>query len=76
MALFPNRPDDAVRAALEMLQRLEGLNYERTKLNRTPVYVGIGLHTGKLMLGTVGARDRMDTTVISDAVTLRRELRI
>jgi two-component system, sensor histidine kinase ChiS len=70
MALFPQRADDAVRAALEMFQRLERFNYERTKLNRTPVYVGIGLHTGKLMLGTVGARDRMDTTVISDAVNL------
>jgi PAS domain S-box-containing protein len=70
MALFPNRADDAVRAALEMLQRLEGLNHERAELNRTPVHVGIGLHTGKLMLGTVGARDRMDTTVISDAVNL------
>ena len=32
--------------------------------------IGVGLHTGSLMLGTVGARDRMDTTVISDAVNL------
>ena len=37
---------------------------------RETVVSGIGLHTGNLMLGTVGARDRMDTTVISDAVNL------
>ena len=70
MALFPGRADDAVRGALEMFQRLEALNHERAKRNGPPVHVGIGLHTGKLMLGTVGARDRMDTTVISDAVNL------
>ena len=70
MALFPNRPDDAVRAALEMLQRLAGLNRERAQAGEPPVQIGIGLHTGTLMLGTVGARDRMDTTVISDAVNL------
>jgi len=70
MALFPNRPDDAIRAALEMFQRLEALNREHADLGEPPVQIGIGLHTGKLMLGTVGARERMDTTVISDAVNL------
>ena len=35
-----------------------------------PRKIGIGIHTGVLMLGTIGAADRMDTTVISDAVNL------
>ena len=70
MALFPNRSDDAIRAALEMLRRLEEFNLQRLKAGHPPVHIGIGLHTGKLMLGTVGARERMDTTVISDAVNL------
>jgi len=70
MALFPNRPDDAISAALDMLQRLEAMNKERVNMQLPAVHIGIGVHSGSLMLGTVGARDRMDTTVISDAVNL------
>ena len=70
MALFPRRADDAVQGALDMIRRLETWNAKRGDRNKPPVKIGIGLHTGSLMLGTVGARDRMDTTVISDAVNL------
>jgi len=70
MALFPKDADDAVRAALAMLDRLQAMNETRSGMQRKAVHIGIGLHTGTLMLGTVGARDRMDTTVISDAVNL------
>ena len=70
MALFPRRADDAVQGALDMIRRLEAWNAQRGDRGEPPVKIGIGLHTGSLMLGTVGARDRMDTTVISDAVNL------
>ena len=70
MALFPDRPDDALQAALDMFLRLDTFNREREGRGEPPVKIGIGVHTGILMLGTVGARDRMDTTVISDAVNL------
>ena len=70
MALFPDRPDDALQAALDMFRRLDAFNREREGRGEPPVKIGIGVHTGTLMLGTVGARDRMDTTVISDAVNL------
>ncbi len=35
-----------------------------------PIVIGIGLHKGKLMLGTIGESERMEGTVISDAVNL------
>ena len=70
LALFPNTADDAVKAALQMLRRLEEFNRERAKTKLQTVRIGIGLHTGTLMLGTVGEKERMDTTVISDAVNL------
>jgi two-component system, sensor histidine kinase ChiS len=70
MALFPHRADDAVQGALEMIWRLDDWNTQRVERGEPPIKIGIGLHTGSLMLGTVGARDRMDTTVISDAVNL------
>ncbi|MBD9641471.1 PAS domain S-box protein [Ensifer sp. ENS07] len=70
MALFPERADDAVEAALDMFAQLETLNRKRAERGEPPVEIGIGIHTGVLMLGTIGAADRMDTTVISDAVNL------
>jgi CheY-like chemotaxis protein len=44
-------------------------NYRKTRGNDA-VSIGIGLNTGKLMLGTVGGEERMEGTVISDAVNL------
>ena len=40
--------------------------------SRSPV--GVAVHTGKLMLGTIGERLRMDGTVIADAVNLASRL--
>ena len=70
MALFPTHADDAVRASLGMLRRLNHYNVTRKRPDRQPIKIGIGLHTGWLMLGTVGGHSRMDGTVISDAVNL------
>lgn len=70
MALFPERAEDAIDAALEMFEQLEIFNRARAEQAEPPVKIGIGIHTGVLMLGTIGAVDRMDTTVISDAVNL------
>jgi two-component system sensor histidine kinase ChiS len=70
MALFPERPEDAIDAAMDMFAELEVFNGVRAEQGEPPVEIGIGIHTGVLMLGTIGAVDRMDTTVISDAVNL------
>jgi len=71
MALFPTSPDDAVHCALEMLQRLNGFNNAlKRKRGQAPIRVGIGLNTGLTMLGVVGGRSHLESTVISDAVNL------
>jgi class 3 adenylate cyclase/HAMP domain-containing protein len=70
MALFPEGPDDAVNAAISMRKRLLEYNEHRRKSGYMKISVGIGLHTGMLMLGTVGEEERMDGSVISDAVNL------
>ncbi|TGL60615.1 adenylate/guanylate cyclase domain-containing protein [Leptospira sarikeiensis] len=70
MALFPNVPDQALDAAMEMLRELDALNQSRSDRHYEPIKIGIGLHTGTLMLGTIGEEERMDGTVISDAVNL------
>ena len=69
MALFDDA-DDAVRAAIEMLVTLKEYNRKASPKRPEPLRIGIGLHKGKLRLGTVGEQNRMDGTVISDAVNL------
>jgi len=70
MALFPTCADDAVQAAIAMLKQLSKYNDGRQRAGYKAIEIGIGLHTGPLMLGTVGDHNRMDGTVISDAVNL------
>jgi hemerythrin len=70
MALFPTSADDALDGAIGMLDRLAGYNEERKTQGHPPVAIGIGLNTGLMMLGTIGGRNRMQSTVISDAVNL------
>ena len=68
MAIFPNHPEDALRGALEILKRLAAYNVERSGKDRKAIHMGVGLHTGRLMLGVIGDEERHDTGVISDAV--------
>lgn len=70
MALFDGDSDDAVAAAINMIQELERFNQRRLLENLDPIDIGIGLNTGLLILGTVGGINRMDGTVISDAVNI------
>lgn len=70
MALFPDSAEDALRAAIAMQKDILHYNGIRARENKVPIEVGIGVHTGTLMLGTIGAAERMEGTVISDAVNL------
>ncbi len=70
MALFSGEADNAVKAGIAMLNRLDEYNQHRANSGFAPIQNGIGINTGSLMLGTVGGQNRMDGTVISDAVNL------
>ncbi|HIK31172.1 MAG TPA: response regulator [Oscillatoriales cyanobacterium M59_W2019_021] len=70
MALFSGSADDAIQAGIAMLHTLVEYNQHRANVGYPPVKIGIGINTGSLMLGTVGGINRMDGTVISDAVNL------
>jgi adenylate cyclase len=74
MALFPERPEDALSAAIEMRRSLAELNADRERRGEPAIKIGIGLHLGTLMLGTVGEPQRMDGTVIADAVNTAARL--
>jgi predicted ATPase/signal transduction histidine kinase/DNA-binding response OmpR family regulator len=70
MAIFDGGADAAVRAGLEMNLVLLDLNARRTRAGQSPIRIGVGVNTGELVLGTVGTDQRMDTTVISEAVNV------
>lgn len=70
MALFSDFADDAVKAGIAMLNILTNYNEDRQRVGYVPIQIGIGINSGSLMLGTVGGKSRMDSTVISDAVNL------
>ncbi|MEG4346383.1 ATP-binding protein [Microcoleus sp. A003_D6] len=74
MALFPISPEDGVRAAIDMQREVNIYNQQREKNGLCPIAIGIGLHAGNLMLGTIGERERMESTVIADAVNLASRL--
>lgn len=74
MALFSERTEDALNAAIEMRIKLLEFNQVMQQFGKPPVDNGFGIHTGNLMLGVVGGEGRMDGTVISDAVNLSSRL--
>jgi two-component system sensor histidine kinase ChiS len=74
MALFPNSPDNAIAAALKMQEKVAEYNKQRIERGWIPIKIGVGLHTGNLILGTVGEAERMNSTVIADAVNLASRL--
>lgn len=74
MALFEKSADDAVSGAIAMLERLNFYNAGRKRAGYQPIQIGIGLNTGMVMIGMVGGINRMESTVIGDAVNLTSRL--
>ncbi len=71
MAIFDQKTaNSAVDAGIGMLRALVPFNQGRLKAGYIPVEIGIGINTGSAVIGTVGSQDRMDSTVIGDAVNL------
>lgn len=78
MAIFDRpatHPQDAIIAALAMTERLEIFNRDRAQYQLAqPISIGIGIHSGKVAIGTVGSNLRMESTVIGDTVNTASRL--
>lgn len=64
----PNGPELAVQCAWQMQLEMQLLNAEFQKTNIPQIGVGIGIHHGIVVAGTLGSSDRMEYTVIGDVV--------
>ncbi|MEL7532943.1 MAG: adenylate/guanylate cyclase domain-containing protein, partial [Bacteroidota bacterium] len=68
MAISMGEEQDAWEATLDIQSALITYNQKRIKHQRIPIKVGMGLHTGLLMMGVIGDAERMDAGVVSDTV--------
>ena len=64
----PQHHVNAVRAAMGLQAAMRRVNAERTEHNLVTCNIGIGLHCGQVVHGVIGALERMQFTVIGDAV--------
>ncbi len=58
----------AVKACLEMRQALSELNEKRLARGEEAIMIGMGLHAGQAISGTIGSDERMEYTVIGNTV--------
>jgi two-component system sensor histidine kinase ChiS len=74
MALFPQGEESALNAAIQMILYLPIYNNQRRSFGYDPLKIGIGLHSGTVMLGAIGNERFMQGTVISSNVNLASRL--
>jgi len=65
---------DALRAVEDLLTDVARWNAERQEAGAPPLVVNAGLASGRVVVGAVGDADRLEYTVIGDAVNLAAKL--
>jgi class 3 adenylate cyclase/sugar lactone lactonase YvrE len=71
---FPDDAIRAVRAGTAMLKELEVFNTERTARQLPAIHIGVGINSGTVVAGNIGSEDRLNYTIIGDAVNLASRL--
>jgi adenylate cyclase len=64
----PQQHEKAVRAALAMQEAIRVVSDKRSARGQVPCDMGIGLHCGEVLHGFIGSNERMEFTVIGEAV--------
>ena len=78
---FWNAPDEqedhadlALGAALEIKKVTQEFNDARVAVGQKPLVTRIGVHTGRVLVGNIGASERMNYTIVGDAVNTTARL--
>lgn len=80
MAIFgapmplPNHSEQAVRAALEMIDMINLFNLDQAASNKPTIRIGIGIATGQVIAGYTGTQRRATYTCVGDTVNLAARL--
>jgi class 3 adenylate cyclase len=70
----PGHPARAVRCAIAMQRRQAELNTEALALDMPVSRIGVGVNSGAVIAGTLGGEERLDYTVLGDAVNIAQRL--
>jgi class 3 adenylate cyclase len=76
MALFGvdsaqhNHADKALAAGRDLERRLERLNSDLVRCGEEAIRIGIGINTGRIVVGSIGSPERMEFTVIGNPVNI------
>jgi len=76
MALFgvdndeDNHADKALAAGCDLERRLKRLNLDLATRGEEPIRIGIGINTGRALVGSIGSSERMEFTVIGNTVNV------
>lgn len=71
--VFGNRDNPvacAVRSAIKMIAALDDVDVSKVSLCRGDLKIGIGINLGQCVLGNIGFQNKMDYTVIGDAINM------
>ena len=67
-------PLQGVRCALAMQAALSELNIFRVAHHQPPLRMGVGVHTGPVIVGSIGTDNRREYTAVGDAVNVASRL--
>ena len=62
--------EDAVRAALEMIELLKGFNLDQVARGKVQIGIGIGIASGNVIAGFTGTQHRATYTCVGDTVNI------
>ncbi len=71
---YGNDAERAVRTALEMMEKLVEINRTLVEKGKLALNIGVGINTGRVVVGNIGSTERMEYTVIGDAVNIASRL--
>lgn len=69
-------PQNAVMTALEFIKGLKILNEERKKQNLPEIKAGTTIHIGEVIVGNIGHKERMEFTIVGDAVNTASRMQL
>ena len=74
LSKMEDHADHAIHAALEMARVIREDNQLRAADGKTPVRLRVGLHSGPVVVGNIGAPGRVNYTVVGDTVNVAQRL--